>query len=549
MEQRFSLQIHRATTSTPGFDNLARGVRETPFTKRITNTITPKFGSISFPRFDGMSDPHDHLLQHKHVVQSMNNPTGMLDDMMCKLFAQSLKGAASRWFCNLPPKSIDSFDELLLEFMRSYSVHVQSGKTTKNLWSVIQGPHESLRAYIKRFSKAIFEISGLDDGTAREALKKGLRHKSLFKNEICARYPPTIQDTMHRAKGYIELEKENEQVERDLARTREEVAKARDEREKTFRRKRIRPVRRTKNREKRTARRDHKRPFSPPKYTLSISPSELIAHLKCQDFVTWPEKLPEYPARDTTKYCEFHKYHGHHTIDCRVLRAEVAELLKKGHLQEFLTEKGRETYGLGNESKERKIVQPIEETPSPPLVRKTIGVICGGSTYSGETVTAIKSHRRKAIQPIATILPDDPTEHSIKFHSNEATSLSRPHDDALVLTLNISNCEIGRILIDNGSSTDVLFLSTLREMELSELDIEKSTIVLTGFNGESTTAVGKIKLPVFAVGENKMTCFLVLDCSSAYNIILGRPWIHAMKAVPSTYHQRIRFPTKQGIRR
>ncbi|GMN28780.1 hypothetical protein TIFTF001_041222 [Ficus carica] len=386
MEQRFSSQIHRATTSTPGFDDLARGVRETPLTKRITNAITPKLGSISF---------------------------------------SSLKGATLRWFCNLHPESIDSFDELSFEFMRSYSVHIQFGKTTKDLWGVVQGPHESLRAYIKRFNKAISEIYGLDDGTTREALKKGLRHKSLFKNEICARYPPTIQDAaMHRAKGYIKLEEENKRVERDLARTRVEVTKARDEREKMFRRKRTRLVRRTEHREEQTTRRDHKRPFSPPKYALGISSSELIAHLKRQDFVTWPKKLPENLARDMTKYYEFHKDHGHHTIDCRVLRAEVAELLKKGHLQEFLTEKRRETYGLGNESKERNIVQQIEDTPSPPPVRKMIGIICGGSIYSGETVTAIKSHRRKATQPIATILPDNPIEQSITFHSSETTSLS-----------------------------------------------------------------------------------------------------------------------------
>ncbi|GMN23352.1 hypothetical protein TIFTF001_051302 [Ficus carica] len=307
MQQRFTSQIHKATTSTPGFDDLARGVRETPLTSRITNTITPKFGSISFPRFDGMSDPHDHLLQYKHVVQSTNIPTDMLDDMMCKLFAQSLKGAALRWFCNLPAKSIYSFDELSLEFMRSYSVHIQSGKTTKDLW-------------------------GLDDGTTREALKKGLRHRSLFKNKICARYPPTIQDALHRAKGFIELEEENERVECDLARTRDELSKSREERAKSFRRERSRPQRRTEHRVERTTRRDQKRSLSPPKYALGISPSELIAYLKRQDFVTWPKKLPENPARDTTKYCEFHRDHGHHTIDCRALRAEVAELLKKSHL-------------------------------------------------------------------------------------------------------------------------------------------------------------------------------------------------------------------------
>ncbi|GMN66685.1 hypothetical protein TIFTF001_035745 [Ficus carica] len=141
--------------------------------------------------------------------------------------------------------------------------------------------------------------------------------------------------------------------------------------------------------------------------------------------------------------------------------------------------KGRETYGLGGETKERRIVQQIEDTPSPPPVRKTIGVIYGGSIYSGETVTAVKSHRRRAMQPIAAILPDDPVEHSITFHSSETTNLSRPHDDALVLTLNVSSCEVGRILVDNRSSADVLFLSTLIEMELSESDIERSTTILT----------------------------------------------------------------------
>ncbi|GMN51816.1 hypothetical protein TIFTF001_020968 [Ficus carica] len=77
---------------------------------------------------------------------------------------------------NFHTRSIDSFDEVSLEFMRSYSVHIQSGNTTKDLWGVVQGPHESFRTYIKHFSKAISEISGLDDGTVGEALKKGLRH-------------------------------------------------------------------------------------------------------------------------------------------------------------------------------------------------------------------------------------------------------------------------------------------------------------------------------------------------------------------------------------
>ena len=143
--------------------------------------------------------------------------------------------------------------------------------------------------------------------------------------------------------------------------------------------------------------------------------------------------------------------------------------------------------------------------------------------YSEDSMIAIKAHRRKALQPVALILPNDAGEHLITFHSSEATNLSRPHDDALVLTLSVLNCEVSRILVNNRSLADVLFLSTLQEMEIDESEIEKSTTVLIGFNGKSTAAVGKIKLPVFAFGENKMTTFLIMDCLSVYNIILGRP--------------------------
>ena len=206
-------------------------------------------------------------------------------------------------------------------------------------------------------------------------LKKGLRHKSFFENEICARYPPTIQ--------FIELEEENERVEHDITQTREEIAKARKEYERTFRHERARTTWRNEPREEWTSRPKYKRSFLPSKYALNISPSELVAYLKGRDYITWPKKLPNNPTRDMTKYYEFHKDHGHHTIDYRALRAEVAEMLKKRHLREFITNKGREMYGANNEPKEQNVVQQSEDTPSPPPVRKTIGIICRGLMYRG----------------------------------------------------------------------------------------------------------------------------------------------------------------------
>ncbi|KAF8080253.1 hypothetical protein N665_0961s0001 [Sinapis alba] len=103
-----------------------------------------------------------------------------------------------------------------------------------------------------------------------------------------------------------------------------------------------------------------------------------------------------------------------------------------------------------------------------------------------------------------------------------------------------------RILIDTGSSVDLIFRQTLEKMLIDLNDIKPSSRALTGFNGSSTFLLGTICLNVFAGGVNKLVKFSVIDTKTQYNAILGTPWLHMMKAIPSTYHQCIKFPTKEG---
>ena len=74
---------------------------------------------------------------------------------------------------------------------------------------------------------------------------------------------------------------------------------------------------------------------------------------------------------------------------------------------------------------------------------------------------------------------------------------------------------------------------------------------LVGFGGTRVLPVGAITLSV-TVGDysqqiTKDVTFLVVNCSSAYNGILGRPMINSWKAATSTYHLMIKFPTEYGI--
>ncbi|XP_059302101.1 uncharacterized protein LOC132054039 [Lycium ferocissimum] len=67
--------------------------------------------------------------------------------------------------------------------------------------------------------------------------------------------------------------------------------------------------------------------------------------------------------------------------------------------------------------------------------------------------------------------------------------------------------------------------------------------VLSGFNMASETTKGEISLPVSIEATIQQTLFYVIEGDMKYNALLGRPWIHSMRAVPSTLHQMLKFPT------
>ena len=74
---------------------------------------------------------------------------------------------------------------------------------------------------------------------------------------------------------------------------------------------------------------------------------------------------------------------------------------------------------------------------------------------------------------------------------------------------------------------------------------------LVGFKGMRVYPLSVVTLPVM-VGDYpqqilKDVSFLVVDCSSAYNAILGQPTLNLWKAVTSTYHLMIKFPTEYGV--
>jgi hypothetical protein len=139
----------------------------------------------------------------------------------------------------------------------------------------------------------------------------------------------------------------------------------------------------------------------------------------------------------------------------------------------------------------------------------------------------------------------------VGFSDEDYEGISLPHTDAIVVTLQVANHRIHRMFIDNGSSADILYWSAFRNMEISAENVIPATSPLVGFAGEQVLPVGSIELPVtvgdYPTTKTIMVKFLLIEKPSAYNAIIGRTALNDLRAITSTSHLKIKFPTERGV--
>ncbi|KAG5561883.1 hypothetical protein RHGRI_004804 [Rhododendron griersonianum] len=134
----------------------------------------------------------------------------------------------------------------------------------------------------------------------------------------------------------------------------------------------------------------------------------------------------------------------------------------------------------------------------------------------------------------------------ITFTERDLEGLSLPHSDALVLSIPLQRKMVRRVLVDQGSSAEILFYSAFKALGLSKDQLSPVDAPLVGFTGIPVYPLGKIVLPVYAGSVQLQVEFIVVSSPSPYNAILGRNWLHGMRAVASTLHQCIRFIGESG---
>ena len=182
-------------------------------------------------------------------------------------------------------------------------------------------------------------------------------------------------------------------------------------------------------------------------------------------------------------------------------------------------------------------------------------MILGGFARGGESSSAKKAHLRSIrsgegmeVQAVSK-LPQ--LNIAITFSDSDLKGCQHPHDDPLVIRVVVANKTIHRVLFDNGSSADIIFASTFDKMGIGRERLEPVITHLRGFFGGKVLPLGTIQ-SVLTLGDRLCQAtttvrFLIVDAPSAYNMLLGKPSLNAIKVIPSTYHMVIKFPTINGV--
>jgi hypothetical protein len=195
---------------------------------------------------------------------------------------------------------------------------------------------------------------------------------------------------------------------------------------------------------------------------------------------------------------------------------------------------------------------PKQEDFADQPYRGVIHMITRGSSADFDTKRQKRDHYR-SVNHVAVTGPVVQTKWShvlLTFDTRDVDLRSAPHIDTMVINYSVAGWDLHKVLVDNDSQADIIFLHAFDRMGISHNLLKPSDNPLYGFGGKGTFPVSKIELPLsFGVAPNarsEQITFEIVDMVYPYNTIMGRGSINMFEAIIHGLYLCMKIPGPQG---
>ncbi|XP_020235081.1 uncharacterized protein LOC109814952 [Cajanus cajan] len=483
-----------------------------PFSEAIEAEAIPRDHRIPQVKpFDGTQDPSQHLTDFRAQMLICGGSM----EVRCKLFMGTLKKAALDWFSGLLDRSITDFDVFSWMFMAQFAANKKKPPITSDLFDLKQQCEESLKDFLQRFNEVALRIASLDERMAVIAFQKGLRSGA-------------FDIALERANCQTMSEEGNYRQADHVGRSRGEWTHNNEEEK-----------------------------FTP----LTVPRRQILHDVNSASLFEFPVATERQLGPFKTDWCEFHRTHGHSTENCLVLGRQIKRLIKEGRLKEFVARKQegsssnrrpRHTQDDTRRDRRRERTPPkdapakVSEARQQPI-HGDFNTIAGGFAGGGATSAARKRYTRSVVTVSEFRRP---TQSEISFSDSDYEGVAPHEDDPVVVSAIVMGYNVKRVLIDQGSSADILFWETFEGMKIPNDRLIPYAGTLVGFAGDQVTARGYADLEMtFGQGAQMKTVvvrYLVANAQSSYSILIGRPTLNKLGAVVSISHLKVKYPLPNG---
>ncbi|GJW21126.1 reverse transcriptase domain-containing protein [Tanacetum coccineum] len=265
----------------------------------------------------GSEDPEDHL----KIFQAAAKTERWVMPTWCQMFNSTLTGNARVWFDDLPPESIDSYDDQKKAFLENYLQQKKCIKDPIEIHNIKQREGESTEDFVKRYKLESRDVKGAPECMRISGFVHGITNPELIKR-LHDKIPKTVDEMMRVTTSFL----------------RGEVAASNHERKKTFPPWKQHEDSQKKIFKKGGFRNQQRSERKQDRFSLHTKTPKEIFALEKGKFKAPPPMTTPVEKRNHAKFCEFHGEVGHNTDECMHLKKQIEEMLKLGKLSHLIKE-------------------------------------------------------------------------------------------------------------------------------------------------------------------------------------------------------------------